>query len=76
MITDTAIFRYAYYHTPQDTADKADFEKNSSSDQGHSGVSCRAGVARKLTAIIASIYIHSSPSKFFYNILVRVSSSP
>ncbi|HSS96887.1 MAG TPA: M28 family peptidase, partial [Terriglobales bacterium] len=27
MITDTAVFRYPYYHTPQDTADKVDFEK-------------------------------------------------
>ncbi|MGA1840281.1 MAG: M28 family peptidase [bacterium] len=25
MITDTALFRYPYYHTPQDTADKIDF---------------------------------------------------
>ncbi len=27
MITDTAVFRYPYYHTPQDTIDKVDFEK-------------------------------------------------
>jgi Zn-dependent M28 family amino/carboxypeptidase len=27
MITDTAPFRYRYYHTPFDTADKIDFEK-------------------------------------------------
>jgi Zn-dependent M28 family amino/carboxypeptidase len=27
MITDTAIFRYPYYHTPLDTVDKVDFEK-------------------------------------------------
>jgi Peptidase family M28 len=27
MITDTAIFRYPYYHTPRDTFDKVDFEK-------------------------------------------------
>jgi Zn-dependent M28 family amino/carboxypeptidase len=27
MITDTAIFRYPYYHTPLDTADKLDFAK-------------------------------------------------
>jgi hypothetical protein len=27
MITDTAIFRYPYYHTPLDTPDKVDFEK-------------------------------------------------
>jgi Zn-dependent M28 family amino/carboxypeptidase len=27
MITDTAMFRYPYYHTPLDTVDKLDFEK-------------------------------------------------
>src|SRR5262249_15993246 len=27
MITDTAVFRYPYYHTPQDTADKVNYEK-------------------------------------------------
>jgi Zn-dependent M28 family amino/carboxypeptidase len=27
MITDTAIYRYPYYHTPQDTPDKIDYEK-------------------------------------------------
>jgi hypothetical protein len=27
MITDTAPFRYRYYHTPQDTPDKIDFDK-------------------------------------------------
>lgn len=27
MITDTAIFRYPYYHTPLDTLDKVDFQK-------------------------------------------------
>ena len=27
MITDTAAFRYPYYHTPLDTIDKIDFEK-------------------------------------------------
>lgn len=26
MITDTAIYRYPYYHTPQDTPDKIDYE--------------------------------------------------
>jgi hypothetical protein len=26
MITDTAPFRYRYYHTPYDTADRIDFE--------------------------------------------------
>jgi hypothetical protein len=27
MITDTAVFRYPYYHTPRDTFDKIDFDK-------------------------------------------------
>jgi Zn-dependent M28 family amino/carboxypeptidase len=27
MITDTAVFRYPYYHSPLDTTDKIDFEK-------------------------------------------------
>ena len=27
MVTDTAPFRYDYYHTPQDTPDKLDFER-------------------------------------------------
>jgi len=27
MVTDTAPFRYRYYHTPEDTVDKIDFEK-------------------------------------------------
>jgi Zn-dependent M28 family amino/carboxypeptidase len=27
MITDTALFRYRYYHTPLDTSDKVDFKK-------------------------------------------------
>jgi Zn-dependent M28 family amino/carboxypeptidase len=27
MVTDTAPFRYPYYHTPEDTADKVDFER-------------------------------------------------
>lgn len=27
MVTDTAPFRYPYYHTPEDTVDKIDFEK-------------------------------------------------
>jgi Zn-dependent M28 family amino/carboxypeptidase len=27
MVTDTAPFRYPYYHTPDDTADKIDFER-------------------------------------------------
>ncbi len=27
MVTDTAPFRYPYYHTPDDTVDKIDFER-------------------------------------------------
>jgi Zn-dependent M28 family amino/carboxypeptidase len=27
MVTDTAPFRYPFYHTPQDTADKLDFDR-------------------------------------------------
>jgi|tagenome__1003787_1003787.scaffolds.fasta_scaffold20951905_1 hypothetical protein len=27
MITDTAVFRYPYYHTPRDTFDRVDFDK-------------------------------------------------
>jgi hypothetical protein len=27
MVTDTAMFRYPYYHTPDDTVDKIDFER-------------------------------------------------
>lgn len=27
MITDTAVFRYRHYHTPQDTPDKVDYDK-------------------------------------------------
>jgi len=27
MVTDTAMFRYPYYHTPEDTPDKVDFER-------------------------------------------------
>jgi hypothetical protein len=27
MLTDTAPFRYRYYHTPQDTPEKLDYER-------------------------------------------------
>ena len=27
MVTDTAFYRYPYYHTPQDTAEKLDYER-------------------------------------------------
>ncbi len=27
MVTDTAPFRYPYYHTPEDTADKIDYDR-------------------------------------------------
>jgi hypothetical protein len=26
MVTDTAMFRYPYYHSPEDTAEKVDYE--------------------------------------------------
>ena len=42
MVTDTANFRYPYYHTPQDTIDKIDFEKT-------------ARVVRGLRAVIHSL---------------------
>lgn len=34
MITDTALFRYPYYHTPLDTANRLDFEKMARVVQG------------------------------------------
>jgi hypothetical protein len=27
MVTDTALFRYPYYHSPYDTPDKLDYER-------------------------------------------------
>jgi hypothetical protein len=27
MVTDTALYRYPYYHTMQDTPDKVDYER-------------------------------------------------
>ena len=42
MVTDTAPFRYAYYHTPEDTVDKVDFEKT-------------ARVVRGLETVIAAL---------------------
>jgi Zn-dependent M28 family amino/carboxypeptidase len=42
MVTDTAMFRYPYYHTSQDTADKVDFQKT-------------ARVVRGLEAVIADL---------------------
>ena len=38
MITDTAPFRYRYYHTPQDTPDKMDFERMGRVVEGLEGV--------------------------------------
>lgn len=38
MITDTALFRNPYYHTPRDTADKLDFEKMARVVEGVRGV--------------------------------------
>lgn len=42
MVTDTANFRYPYYHTPEDTVDKIDFER-------------MARVVRGLQAVIAEL---------------------
>jgi hypothetical protein len=42
MVTDTAPFRYPYYHTPEDTVDKIDFEKT-------------ARVVRGLRAVIEAL---------------------
>jgi Zn-dependent M28 family amino/carboxypeptidase len=42
MVTDTAMFRYPYYHTAEDTVDKIDFEKT-------------ARVVRGLEAVIADL---------------------
>lgn len=38
MVTDTAFFRYPYYHTPQDTVDKIDFERMAMVTVGLRGV--------------------------------------
>jgi hypothetical protein len=38
MVTDTAPFRYPYYHTPEDTVDKIDFEKLARVVRGLKGV--------------------------------------
>jgi hypothetical protein len=46
MVTDTAMFRYPYYHTPEDTIDKMDFER-------------MARVVRGLEKVVAAL---SSPA--------------
>jgi len=38
MVTDTANFRYPYYHAPDDTADKIDFERMTRVVRGLRGV--------------------------------------
>ncbi len=38
MVTDTALYRYDYYHTPEDTADKVDFDKTARVVEGLIGV--------------------------------------
>ncbi len=38
MVTDTAPFRYAHYHTPEDTVDKIDFERMARVVRGLQGV--------------------------------------
>lgn len=45
MVTDTAPFRYPHYHTPEDTADKIDFEK-------------LARVVRGLQAVVCALVSH------------------
>ncbi|MFW6171709.1 MAG: M28 family peptidase, partial [Planctomycetota bacterium] len=47
MVTDTALFRYPYYHTPHDTVDKIDFEKT-------------ARVVRGLETVISEL-VNSGP---------------
>jgi len=42
MVTDTAPYRYPYYHTPEDTVDKVDFERT-------------ARVVRGLQSVIAAM---------------------
>jgi len=38
MVTDTAMFRYPYYHQPEDTIDKVDFERVARVVRGFQGV--------------------------------------
>ena len=42
MVTDTAPYRYPYYHTAQDTPDKVDYERTARSDGSpkDAGASC------------------------------------
>ena len=47
MVTDTAMFRYPHYHTPQDTIDKVDFDRT-------------ARVVRGLESVIAELAACSS----------------
>jgi len=42
MVTDTAMFRYPYYHTPEDTVDKIDFDRT-------------ARVVRGLTEVVSAL---------------------
>lgn len=38
MVTDTALFRYPHYHTPEDTPDKVNYETLARVTQGLGGV--------------------------------------
>ena len=38
MVTDTAPYRYPYYHTPQDTPDKVDYQSLGAVTRGLIGV--------------------------------------
>jgi Zn-dependent M28 family amino/carboxypeptidase len=50
MVTDTANFRYPYYHTPEDTVDKIDFERMARVVRGLKGVvAALVSVARTKT---------------------------
>ena len=38
MVTDTAPYRYPHYHTPNDTADRVDYERTARVVRGLAGV--------------------------------------
>jgi hypothetical protein len=48
MITDTAFFRYRYYHSPQDTPEKLDYSRMASVVQGIGGMLVRLAEDRDL----------------------------
>ncbi len=47
MITDTAFYRYPYYHTAFDTPEKLDYERMARLAQGLSGAFTRLADGRK-----------------------------